>query len=245
MRPPRSLDDNVTLFGARFPLAVVIVAGVTLATSLVGAFGFRNGFGLLRSVGLAPDLIWAGQVWRIVTWSFLNLDALGLIFGVLMVLFFGRDLCQSWGGRRFLLFYVGLSAVTGLCVTLVGRLGWAAVWGQSWYTSWPVVDAITIVWATMYPTRQILLYFVLPVGGRSLIYLTIIGTLIFAFLHGFDLFLPHFMAMGLGWLYLRGFALEYYWLRFRVAAGLTGRRRPTHLRPVDRQDRSEPPRWLH
>jgi membrane associated rhomboid family serine protease len=245
MRPPRSLDDNVVLFGARFPFAVVLVAGLTLLASIAGALGSRNGVGLLRLVSLAPDLVWAGQVWRVVTWSFFDLDALGLIFAILMVLFFGRDLCQSWGGRRFLLFYLGLSAATGLCVTVVGRLAWAAVWGQSYFTSWPVIDAIMIVWATMYPTRQILLYFVLPVGGRTLIYLTIAGTVIFAFLNGFDLFMPHFVAMGLGWLYLRGFALEYYWLRFRVAVGWTGKRRASHLRSVDRQDRGEPPRWLH
>ena len=245
MRLPRSLNDTFTLFGARFPFAAGLVAGLTLLASLVGAVGSRNGFGPLGYVGLSPDLIWAGQAWRIVTWSFFNLDAISLIFAVLMVLFFGRDLCQSWGGRRFLLFYVGMSLATALCVCLVGRLGWLDVWGHSYHTSWPVVDAITIVWATMYPSRQIVLYFVLPVGGRTLIYLTLIGTLIFAFLDGFALYVPHFVAMGLAWLYLREISLQYLWLRFKLATGMTGRWRPSHLRPVDKKERPEPPRWVH
>ncbi|MFI5184246.1 MAG: rhomboid family intramembrane serine protease [Vicinamibacteria bacterium] len=245
MRPPRSLNDNIALFGARFPVAVVLVSGLTLFASLVGAVGWRNGFPLLAQVGLVPDLIWSGQVWRLVTWSFFNLEALPLIFAVLMVLFFGRDLCHSWGGRRFLLFYLGISAATALAVCLVGRLGWGGVWRGSYYTCWPIVDAITIVWATMYPSRQILLYFVLPVGGQTLIYLTVFGTLIFAFLNGFDLFVPHFVAMGLGWLYLRGLSFQYLWLRFKLATGLAGRWRPSHLRPVEKKRDAEPPRWLH
>jgi membrane associated rhomboid family serine protease len=245
MRTPRSLNDTFVLFGARFPVATGLVGGVTLLASLIGAFGSRNGLRLLGHVGLAPDLIASGEVWRLLTWSFFDLDALSLIFAILMVLFFGRDLCNSWGGRRFLLFYLGISAATALCVCLVGWLGWGAVWRGSYYTSWPVVEAITIVWATMYPSRQLLLYFVLPVGGQTLVYITVIGTLVFAFLHGFDLFLPHFVAMGLGWLYLRGFSPQYWWLRFKLATGLAGRWRPSHLRAVEKKDGAEPPRWLH
>jgi membrane associated rhomboid family serine protease len=245
MRAPRSFGDSVQLFGARFPFAVVFVSGLTVVASLVGAIGWRNGFPLLAEVGLVPALAWSGQVWRLLTWSFFDLDALSLIFAVLIVLFLGRDVCHSWGGRRFLLFYLGTSVVTALCVCLVGWLGWGSVWRASYYTCWPVVGAMTIVWATMFPSRQILVYFVLPIGGQGLIYVTVIGTLIFAFLHGFDLFLPHFVAMGLAWLYLRGFSARYLWLRFKVATGLAGRWRPSHLRPVAKKEGSEPPRWLH
>lgn len=244
MRAPRSLDDSFTLFGARFPFVVGLVAGVTLLASLVGSLGWRNGFPLLAYVGLVPDLTWAGQVWRLLTWSFFDRDALSLIFSILIVLFLGRDLCHSWGGRRFLLFYLGISVATAFCVCLVGWY-WSAVWRGSYDTCWPVIEAITIVWATMYPSRQIFLYFVLPVGGQTLIYLTIGGTLVFAFLYGFALFVPHFVAMGLGWLYLRGFSLDYWWLRFKLATGMTGRWRPSHLRPVEKKERPEPPRWLH
>jgi membrane associated rhomboid family serine protease len=245
MRFPRSLNDSFLLFGARFPAVVVILTGVTLVASLSSAVAWRNGFVAASLVGLVPDHVWAGQAWRLITWCFVDWNALSLIFSILIVLLFGRDLASSWGGLRFLLFYLGMAVLTGIVVCLVGRFFWTDVWRGSYYSAWPLAEAITIAWATMYPTRQMLLYFMVPVGGERLIWVTVLGTVVFAFLHGFDVFLPHFVAMALTWAYLRGFSLEYYWLRFRVATGWTGRRRPTHLRPVDRQDRGEPPRWLH
>ena len=50
---------------------------------------------------------------------------------------------------------------------------------------WPLADALIIAWATLFPTRQMLVYFVIPLGGRNLIYATLGGTLIFALLAGF------------------------------------------------------------
>ena len=245
MRVSRSLNGSVVILGGRFPFATVLVAAVTLLASVAGAVLWRSGVHLLARVGLAPDFVAAGEAWRLLTWSFFDPSALSLIFALLIVLFLGRDLCHSWGAVRFLVFYSGTSVATGLGVCLVGRLGWGDVWRGSYFTAWPVVEAITIAWATMFPSRQILMYFVIPVGGQALVYIAVFGTLVFALLDGFALYVPHFIAMGLAWAYLRGFSLEYYWLRFRVATGLVGRRRPSHLRPVERPDRSEPPRWLH
>src|SRR5688572_3336947 len=43
--------------------------------------------------------VWSAQVWRLVTWSLLELNPLGLIFELLMVYFFSPDLIARWGVR--------------------------------------------------------------------------------------------------------------------------------------------------
>ena len=85
---------------------------------------------------------------------------------------------------------------------------------------------------------------VVPLGGRNLILATIAGTLIFAMLHGFTWFIPHFVAEGLMLAYMREPAIK-RWFRGLTSSGGT-RRKASHLRAVDRLERDEePPRWLH
>jgi membrane associated rhomboid family serine protease len=244
--PVRSrLSSSFVFFGARFPAVVVWLAGGILAASCLGALADRLGLTLLDWVVLHPQLVLKGQLWRLVTWSFFELSPLGLIFGCLLLLMIGRDLADSWGARRFLVIYVVLTAVVGALTVLVG-LVWPDVQRISYVTMWPLLEALIIAWAVWFPSRQILVYFVLPMGGRNLILLTIGGTLIFALLVSVALFVPHFLAEGLMLAYLRVPAIGRVFQKLSLGMRGNQKRRPTHLRAVDRMDREdEPPRWLH
>jgi membrane associated rhomboid family serine protease len=188
------------------------------------------------------DLL-AGQVWRLVTWAFFEFDGLSLIFGTLALLVFGRDLADAWGPRRFLLTCLTIAGLTGAVTSLFG-LALSPVAAVPYVTVWPLVEALIIAWASLFPTRQMLVYFVVPLGGRNLILATIAGTLIFAMLHGFTWYIPHFVAEGLMLAYMREPAIK-RWFRGLTSGG-GGRRKTSHLRAVDRLERDEePPRWLH
>ena len=82
----------------------------------------------------------------------------------------------------------------------------------------------------LYPHKDILLYFVVPLRGRNLIYATVGGTVLFALLRGITGYVPHFVAEGLALLCAQNREIE---------------RRTSHLRPVDRTSGEEPPKWLH
>jgi membrane associated rhomboid family serine protease len=241
--PGRS--SSFVFFGARFPAAVVWLAGAVLAGSCLAAVDWRIGLKLLRFVTLDPQLVLRGEVWRLFTWSFFELQPLNLIFGALVLLIFGRDLSDVWGAKRLWTTYLVLTALTGGLTTLLS-LVWSDLRGWDGVTVWPLADAIIVAWATLFPTRQMLVYFVIPLGGRNLIYATIGGTLVFALLSGFVLFVPHFIALGLMLAYLREPAIGRFWQRLTLGMRGGPKRRPTHLRAVDRLDREdEPPRWLH
>jgi hypothetical protein len=123
---------------------------------------------------------------------------------------------------------------------------WRDVRTAEYLTVWPLNEALIIAWASLFPSRQMLFQFVLPLGGRNLIVATLGMTMVFAMLtpNGFSVFLPHFIAEGLMLAYMREHAIK-RWFRGLTSAG-GGRRKASHLRAVDRLERDEePPRWLH
>ena len=236
-------SSSYVFFGNRFPAVVVWLAGFVLIGSCLLALDFRVGLKIGTFVPLrAVDLL-AGQVWRLLTWAFFEFDGLSLIFGTLALLVFGRDLADAWGPRRFLLTCLVVVGLTGVVTGLFG-LALSRVAVVPYVTVWPLVEALIIAWASLFPTRQMLVYFVVPLGGRNLILATLGGTLIFAMLHGFTWFIPHFVAEGLMLAYMREPAIK-RWFRGLTSGG-GGRRKASHLRAVDRLERDEePPRWLH
>jgi membrane associated rhomboid family serine protease len=246
MRPFLLHRGSVYLFGSRFPAAVIAILALTLVGTIVGAVLFRNDVLMLAWVGLAPAAVWQGQVWRLLTWFFFapGIGPLSLIFWAIMLLVFGRDLCDAWGWRRFVGVYLGIGALAGLITCLIA-LVWRGLLGVSYMDSWPVIDALVIVWAFLFPTRQIMFNFVIPVAGKALAWITVAMTVFFALMSGLAVFLPHMVALALGFAYVRGAPLlRRRWLELHTR-GPQGppRRRPSHLRPVDEPD--EKPRWYH
>jgi membrane associated rhomboid family serine protease len=181
-----------------------------------------------------------GEVWRLFTWQFFELNLLTLVFGVMIVLMLGRDLHYSWGPRRFLAIVLLVPAGAALLTTLLALTAWKGLQGAGYLTITALLDVLVIAWATLFPSRQILVYFVLPVAGRALVYITIGLNVLVALLYGVELVIPHFFAIAIILLYLRGVSLPRFASVFRRAGG--GPRRPSHLRPVERGERKE---WLH
>jgi membrane associated rhomboid family serine protease len=239
----RPLNRSFLVLGHRMPFVIALVAGATLLASLLAL----NSQVLFENAVLVPRRVWAGEVWRLVTWVFVVPDPLGLLFGCLaLVLWFGPDLVGAWGPRRFLTAYLGLSAAAGAVTCLIALASPRLMSGvfAGW---WPLIDALIIAWALIHPYRDLYLFFVLPLRGMNLVYGTIALTLLFAMMP-FNLlgYVPHFLAEGLMLAYLRWSPRD-LWLRLRYRF-LTRKlwSPPSHLRPVQRHRRDdEPPRWLH
>jgi membrane associated rhomboid family serine protease len=247
MARPNPLAGSFVVLGARVPMVVGALIALTLGASIVGAVGFRNGLpGLVESAALVPGLVFRGEVWRLFGWVFFEMEPLGLMFACLALFWFGRDLTQAWGPLRFVASYLGLAGLTGLVVCLLALVWPSALMGLPHLGPWPLVSGLIIAWAVLHPHRDILVYFVLPLRGRNLIYLTVGGTVLFALLGGVTRYIPHFVAEGLALLYMREPFWETWLLRLRYSLKTYGlRRRTSHLRPVERGPADEPPRWLH
>jgi membrane associated rhomboid family serine protease len=235
------LDRRFHLLGGSLPAVIALLIGATLISSILGA----QVAGVAAMGALVPVQVFAGQLWRLVTWAFFEQDALGLIFAALALFWFGSDLVRIWGPVRFLVNYL-LLAGGAASVTCVVALAWPELRPLPFVGAWPVVSALIVAWATAFPTRNMLLYFVVPLGGRNLIYATLGGTLIFALLGGVWRFVPHFAAQLLCLAAMRQSPLSGLWTKLRFELAYRGwRRRSSRLREVPRASRDEHTRWYH
>jgi membrane associated rhomboid family serine protease len=237
-------QDALT-FGGRMPWTVGLLLSVTLALSLFVAFGSRHSAPLFELAALVPADVWRGQAWRLVTWPWIEPSPLSLIFTCLFIYWFGKDLGFEWGATRFLQVFgvvVFTAAVGTSLVALVDR----AVLDQSYIGGWALTAAMTVAWGLWFPDRVVRIYFVLPIRGYWLAWLTVAVTVIFAVYSGWEHFLPELFAEAaiLAWLFRR--TLLARWTKMRKASqaeDLLRKRRArsaAHLRVVESLDDNPP-----
>jgi membrane associated rhomboid family serine protease len=232
--------EEIFTFGGRVPSTVGVLIVAVVAASLLGALG--RGYGLVDVAALEPARVWRGEVWRLVTWVFFETDPLSLVFGALTLYWFGRDLCYAWGAQRFLATFFGFAVASAIATCVLARV-WPALYGAGWTGSWPVITALIVAWAMIFPERQILFMLALPVSGRALLWLTLGGTLLYAVFGRLYAYVPHLAAQGLMVLYARGYSLRGLWQSFRIRSyERRAERRASHLKVVKKED---PPRWMN
>jgi membrane associated rhomboid family serine protease len=222
------------------------IAWLIALVVLMSAFGSlleRAGIPVLSKSVLVVAQVFRGEVWRLLTWAPLELNALGLVFGCLLLYFIGPDLLRRWGTRRFFASFFGGAVIVGALTCLIGRFVWQEVTAFPYLGLWPMNEAMLIAWAALFRDRQILVMFALPMAGRNLILLTIAITVIMAALYGFALFLPHFVAELAALVYMDVIPVRLWIARARLAAFQTRYKRRTAK--LTRVNRDEPPRWTH
>jgi membrane associated rhomboid family serine protease len=243
-RTHRALDREMTILGLSVPLVVVALISLTLTFSIVAGVLRQSGVITPFELGVfTPRSVLEGQVWRLVTWVFLELQALSLVFGCLALFWFGSELARAWGPLRFVLTYLAISA-TGAGVTTLVSTVWASLGLVPYLGMGAVVTSLIVAWASLFPNRPVFVYFVLPMRGRNLIIATLAGTILFALLDGVWFYIPHFAAQAATLLYMRGLPFGEWWLRARYAMAERRFRRRAHKFKVV-GGRDEPPRWLH
>jgi membrane associated rhomboid family serine protease len=196
-------SGNLLAFGGRVPPAIGGLLVATGVVSLAAAIGDQLGQGVRTLLLLQPAAVWEGEVWRLVTWVLVEENPLNLVLGGLVLWWFGRDLDEAWGTRRLLATWFGVPALAGAATCLLA-LAWPRLLA-SWASGfWVALDVLVVSWGLLYPFRQILLWFALPVSGRALAGITVGGTVLFALFSGIAAFVPHLVAEAIAWLFAGG-----------------------------------------
>lgn len=189
--------SSLFTFGGRVPASVgFLIAAVVLAS--VFAWLDRS---LMVAAALAPEMVLRGEVWRLVTWPFPQESPFTLLFGAFMLWSFGQQLSYVWSERRFLARVAGYVIGAGLATTVL-----AVVWPPARAPHvgiWPVVNALLFAWAMIYPDRQVNIWGVLPLTGKTLGLIVVVGTLLYAIAaggaRGLGAFAPHLSALAIAW----------------------------------------------
>ena len=125
----------------------------------------------LSSLYLVPAEVVRFKVWQLVTYMFLHGGFFHIIFNMLALWMFGTELEQTWGTKRFLQFYFFCGIGAGLCVVV---LNYALPWGNPRVPvlgSSGAIFGILMAWAVLYPNRQILWSFLIPIQVKYLVWI--------------------------------------------------------------------------
>ena len=104
--------------------------------------------------------------WQLFTYMFLHGGLGHLFFNMLALWMFGMELENTWGSKKFLVYYILCGVGAGITNSLV-----AMMLGQTWPTvgASGAVFGVLIAFGMLFPDRPIYLYFLLPVRAKYFI----------------------------------------------------------------------------
>jgi membrane associated rhomboid family serine protease len=185
-------------FGPRLTPVVTWIIAVNLGVFLVWLFAGKAAQALfVRWLVLTPGSLAEGHVWKLVTTSLFNLNALAFVFDMLMLWLFIPILEQLWTRKKFIIFALVTTVAGNLASALVGLLigGEQLIVGLS-----PFVYATIAAYGVAYADQQIQFFGVIPLKGKVLA----IGTAVFVAIsvllnRDWILGAGYFTGMALGW----------------------------------------------
>ena len=206
--------------GLARPTPIVFATLITLvAMFIVTALAVRfTSFGPRAYLFLELDpalVIEEYRVWTLLSYALLHsLQSPGhLVFNAIALFFFGPALEDRWGPRRFITVMVLGALMGGLFVVAahVLGLGSSRVVGAS-----SITMALVIAWAYTYPHNEIYFFFVLPLRGIHLVYITIAYEILNALSFSSVSAAGHFGGMLIGFCYGESSPLRRFYLQARL-----------------------------
>ncbi len=135
---------------------------------------------ILALLELIPkDVVKSFYVWQLVTYMFIHFGILHLVFNMLALWWFGRELEEMWGTRAFLRFYFLSGGLAGVCVVLacylVGNPALPMVGSSG--AIYGILGAAALLW----PDRELLFYFLFPVKLKYYVWIVAAITFFLSF----------------------------------------------------------------
>ena len=117
--------------------------------------------------GLIPILVWKKYfLWQLFTYIFLHGGFSHIFFNLLALWWFGGELENYWGSKKFLFYFLFCGIGAGICTVL---------FTPDIYQRIPVIGAsgaiygILLAFAWLFPNRPILIYFLFPVPAKYMV----------------------------------------------------------------------------
>ncbi|MGH9456711.1 MAG: rhomboid family intramembrane serine protease [Thermoanaerobaculia bacterium] len=182
-----------------------------------------------RFFAFVPDRFFAGEIWRLLTYQFIQSGLLGFFFSLLILYIMGNALEDQWGSADFVTFWA---------LSIVGSAAVAVFLGSPLIGSFFLTYSLLFAYAATYPEMTFLIFFVLPVKVKWLAWIAL------AFLaFGVVRMQPASLAAAGGALV----SMAYFWLRHgRYARGRVPRPKVvvSQRPPIDAGDETRADRNL-
>ena len=169
--------------------------------------------------------------WQLITYQFMHADFWHLFFNMVFGLWmFGMEVEHIWGPRKFLTFYLLCGTVAGVAQLILSPIfdpGQAV--GPTVGAS-GAVYGVLVAFATMFPDRQVLIYFLVPVRVKYLVMFLIVLGVMSVGQPGNVANLAHLGGALAGYLYILNDRRRIPGRRSRVWKDLAELFRPAHRR---------------
>jgi membrane associated rhomboid family serine protease len=173
---------------------------------------------------LIPVLLLRGELWQLLTYSFLPLDILGMVFAMLSLWFTGNYLEDIFGARWLLELYLISAAAGGLlasAITFTHLFNLSPVANTA--GAWTPIFALLVAFAVIAGDQEVRLLFILRMKAKYLVAIFIL-ILLAMLVQGNDRFgaLTQLCGALMGYLYTRfaprrgmafGFSERYFGMR--------------------------------
>ncbi|MFO0807092.1 MAG: rhomboid family intramembrane serine protease [Gemmataceae bacterium] len=172
-------DENSSFLGSivgrgRVVNGLIIVNVVVLLVQIATRDSpSRGGMGWFTDLfDLNPDAVLHGQVWRLLTSAFLHSFAWPhIVFNMLFLWWFGNEVEDIYGPREFLAFYLAAALVSSIAYVFVQ---WAVGSPNPALGASGAVTATLVLFAMHFPTRTILVMWVIPMPVIALVCINVL-----------------------------------------------------------------------
>jgi membrane associated rhomboid family serine protease len=176
---------------------------VFLLMMLLGVFR-AQAFPLAAVIGEYFPLYPLGHgfyIWQLITYLFMHGGFLHLLFNMFALWMFGMELENTWGSKKFLVYYLLCGIGAGISNLLIGPLV-----GQAGPTigASGAIYGVLIAFGMMFPDRPIFVYFLLPIRAKYFVLFYILLEL-YAGVTGTPDGIAHFAHLGgaaIGFVYI-------------------------------------------
>ncbi|MDR0331363.1 MAG: rhomboid family intramembrane serine protease [Chitinispirillales bacterium] len=142
------------------------------------------------------------QLWRLATYMFLHApnELFHILFNMLTLWWFGAELEEIWGRRKFLAFYFVCGVGAGLFSLLYFFVNpYVIIIGAS-----GAVLGLLTAYAVYYPHRQVMLFGIFPMRMRTLVIGYAVISVLFSIRGGGNVaHLTHLGGIAVAWVYLK------------------------------------------
>jgi membrane associated rhomboid family serine protease len=188
----------------------VAVFLLTFFTALAGNHS------LTRWFSLVPILVFPRlELWRLVTYLFLHGSITHILFNMLALWMFGKDVESAWGTQRFLKFYFLCGIAAGVCVVVLNYLFGSPA--SITIGASGAIFGLLVAFGMMYPDVTVLLSFLFPIKAKY--FVMIIGAITFLSSFQANTGVSNFAHLG-------GLVFGFVYMKARWGAGAPRLSRP-------------------
>jgi membrane associated rhomboid family serine protease len=163
------MKKNINFYGNWVVKIIIINVAVFLIQMMDPAIMEQ----MVKYLGLTPAaVLQEGYLWQIVSYMFLHGSFMHIFFNMYALLMFGMPIEQTWGSRRFLIYYFVTGAGAGITIFVINTF---FVGGMAPYI--PTIGAsgaifgVLLAFGILFPDSQILIFFIFPLKAKYLVVL--------------------------------------------------------------------------